>query len=479
VPSTSSHQPDDLLPSDVVVHLGEAGLSDTDLGEEELGGVQVGSIRPAGQAARSRRAAIARAGGRAAHGRHVLVVGPEETVERGGVAAHTGGLAAHLARSAASVSVLAASTRTSGAGRAGAPVSPPAGVPLGVGALAEAGIVRVRRQPTPGRGGWRRAGDELGFLTGALTATLPHLPDVVLGVTPGLGGAMAAARIARRHGAPLVLVVHDLVNARPDGTTGRGLTVAAAAERRLLRTAAEVAVTSPEIAEHLVDLGVGSEHVHLLPHWAPDVPAPADRLAARRALGWPLRAHTVVLASTDGARPDLATVQAAAEQLQGEARLVVLDDGGRRGPVPTQASGPGRVRRWTPADDVAYRHALAAADLLLLADRPDAGGLPMPGTLAHYLAAGRPVLAAVRETGSAAAELDRTAGAGLVVRPGDPRLLAAAIRALLGDEPLREAMGRASRRHAVERMDRSGTMRQLDALMREALAPTVVDLTAM
>jgi hypothetical protein len=40
-------------------------------------------------------------------------------------------------------------------------------------------------------------------------------------------------------------------------------------------------------------------------------------------------------------------------------------------------------------------------------------------------------------------------------------------------------MGRAGRRHATERMDRGGTMRQLDALLRGTLESTVVDLTAM
>jgi glycosyltransferase involved in cell wall biosynthesis len=288
---------------------------------------------------------------------------------------------------------------------------------------------------------------------------------------------MAAARIARRHRAPLVLAVHDLLSARPNGSTGRALTVAGAAERRLLRAAAEVGVTSPEIGEHVYNLGVGAEHVHLLPHWAPDDATLLDRLVARRALGWPARPFTVVVSASGGQRPDLATVNATAELLHGEAQFVVLADRVRRNTVPAQPTGVGTVRQVVPLDDAAHQRALAAADLLLVAERPDTTGLPLPGTLAHYLAAGRAVLAAVPESGSVAGEVDRSAGAGLVVQPGNPRLLAAAIRALRADEPLRWAMSLAARRYTDQRLGRASTMHRLDVMMRTALGETVIDIT--
>jgi glycosyltransferase involved in cell wall biosynthesis len=368
----------------------------------------------------------------------VLLVGADGTGNRCGAAAHTTGLAEHLAGTAASVS--------------------------------------VRRQAPTAQAGRSRAG-ELSFLAGALTATLPHVPDVVLGVTPGLGGAIAAARIARRHRAPLVLIVHDLLSVRPRETGGRALTVAGAAERRVLRAAAQIAVTSPEVAEQVYELGVCRDRVHLLPHWAPDGAEPADRLTARRALGWPVRPFTVVLLADGGTRPDLATVGTAAELLQGEAQFVLVGQAAPRAAVPGQRTVPGVVRRVGPLSDSAQRQALAAADLLLIAERPDTTGLPLPGTLAHCLAAGRPVLAAVPEAGSVAGELERSAGAGLILPPGDPRVLAAAIRALILDETARHGMGRAAERYAADRLSRTGVMRQLDTMLRAALGEPVIDLT--
>ena len=411
-------------------------------------------------------------------GAHVLLVGADEILDRCGVAAHTAGLAEHLAETAASGSVLAASPRPPLPCRGPAPVSPPAGLRLDLtGEKGGAAVVRVRRRPTEGDGIRRRTGDELGFLTGALTATLPHVPDVVLGVTPGLGCAVAAARIARRHRSPLVLIVHDLLSARPGGTGGRALTVADAAERRVLRAAAEVAVTSPELADRVYRLGVGPEHVHLLPHWAPDGAPPIDRTVARRALGWPIRPFTVVLSADGGVRPDLATVCSAAELLHGEARFVLVGGSSRRAAVPSQIPAPGALRRTGPLDDATHHRTLAAADLLLVAERPDATGLPLPGTLAHYLAAARPVLAAVPESGSVAGDLARGAGAGLVVPPGEPHLLAAAVRALILDETARREMARAAGRYALDRMGRAAVMGQLDTMLRAALGDAVIDLT--
>jgi colanic acid biosynthesis glycosyl transferase WcaI len=446
VPSTSSHQPESLRLTTGKPARGLAPLPD-----------HVPRARRDGRPGMNGHAAARHP----VSNRHVLVVGTDETTDRGGIAAHTQGLAEHLARSAASVSMLATPTRPPTPVRTAPPPSPPTGIRIGEGAA----VVRVRCHPPDAQGGWRRASDRLGFLTGALTATLPHVPDIVIGVTPGLGSAVTAARIARRHRVPLVLVVHDLVNARPNGMTGRGLTLAAATERRLSRA-----------AEHLYDLGLRAEHVHLLPQWAPPDVEPIDQLTARRTLGWPSLPFTVVLSAAGNSRPDLATVNAAADELHREAQVVVLGLGPRRSGVPAQPSGPDLVHRAGPLDDDDHHRALVAADLLLVAERPDTTGLPLPGVVAHYLAAGRPVLAATRETGSVAGELDRTGGAGLVVRPGDPRLLAAAIRALQADQPLRLAMGQAAETYARRRLGHAEAMRQLDTMLGIALGDTMVNL---
>src|SRR5207244_8707922 len=86
------------------------------------------------------------------------------------------------------------------------------------------------------------------------------------------------------------------------------------------------------------------------------------------------------------------------------------------------------------------------------------------------LAAGRPVLAGAPMDSAVAAELDRTGGAGLVVRPADPFSLAAAVRALHLDDDLRAVMTRAASAYARERLDRRHAMSRLDRIVEAALA---------
>jgi glycosyltransferase involved in cell wall biosynthesis len=422
-------------------------------------------------------------------GRHVLVVGVDYAPLRSGIAPHTTGLAEHLAEMAASVSVLA--------GRPEHPAGDPAGDhgrpgpncrsghPLHAGArlrtIAPGApttadrpapvVLRLRRGAVRREGSPRRAGDELSFLTAALSTALPHVPDLVLAVTPGLGGAVAAARIARRHAAALVVVAHDLVSTRAGGRyTARAVRIAAAGEGRLLRQAAEVAVVSPGLFGPAREHGVPIEHLHLLPHWTPPPPATDDRATARKALGWPTRAFTVVHAGTMGPVQDLGTLVEAARLFEGQIHVVLIGDGPRRAALREQARGVRGLRFVDPLDDAGYALALAAADLLVVAERPDADGVCLPGKLTAYFGAGRAVLAAVPERSAVAAAVESSDGAGLVIRPNDPELMAAAVRALMLDGPLRLSMGHAGLRFAHRRLDRAAAMHRLDAIIESALA---------
>ena len=421
-------------------------------------------------------------------GRHVLVVGVDYAPQRSGIAPHTTGLAEHLAEMAGSVSVLAGrpehpvpgpSVSLGRYGPAGHPLHPGPG--LAAGSSVRAGqsgpgdrtgpiVLRLRRGAVRREGSPLRAGDELSFLTSALSTALPHVPDLVLAVTPGLGGAVAAARIARRHGAALVVVAHDLVSTRAGGRyTARAVRIAAAGEGRLLRQADEVAVVSPGLFGPAREHGVPLEHLHLLPHWTPPPPATDDRVTARKTLGWPSRAFTVVHAGAMGPGQDLSTLVEAARLLDGQANVVLIGDGPRRAALREQGRGVRGLRFVDPPDDDGYSLALAAADLLVVAERPDADGLCLPGKLTAYFGAGRAVLAAVPEQSEVAAALERSDGAGLVIRPYDPELMAAAVRALMLDGPRRLSMGHAGLRFAHRRLDRSAAMHRLDTIIEAAL----------
>jgi glycosyltransferase involved in cell wall biosynthesis len=95
--------------------------------------------------------------------------------------------------------------------------------------------------------------------------------------------------------------------------------------------------------------------------------------------------------------------------------------------------------------------------------------MSLPSKLTSYFSAGRPVLAASQSDGATAAELKRSGGAGLLVRPGDPQILSAAIARLREDKAWRAAMGGAGLVYAHTRLDRETTMLILDELVVQVL----------
>jgi len=407
-------------------------------------------------------------------GRHVLVVGINYAPEPTGIAPYTTRMAEHLATRAAGVEVLAGlphyphwqvDARYRHRRRTTEPRRNP-----------QAPQVRRLWHYVPGtQTAATRAGYELTFLAHALASRPRQRPDLVVAVTPSLGGAVAGARIAQRHGARLVVVVQDLMAkaAGQSGISGGGAVAGTTArlEGYALRRADQVVVVSEAFRPAVRAYGVPDERIALLPNWTHITPSPVGRDEARAALGW--RADRFVVAHTGnmGLKQDLGTVVEAARLLPDGVEVLFVGDGSQRRVLEGRAAGVPGVRFVDPLDDVQYPLALAASDLLLVNERPTVGDMSLPSKLTSYLSAGRPVLAAVAPDGATAAELARTRGAGLVVSPGDPVLLARSILELHADEVLRTAMGRAGWRYAHARLDEGASMMRLDGILDRLLAP--------
>jgi glycosyltransferase involved in cell wall biosynthesis len=294
--------------------------------------------------------------------------------------------------------------------------------------LAEAGwSVRVHAVP----GSWPRP-DSAAYA--ALAGVVERLPDGAVVLLDGLVASTARDVLVPHAGRlRLVALVH-----KPLGHGGRGDD--RAREGAVLTAAASVVTTSPWARRTLLELyGLPGDRVHVA---EPGVDA-ADLAPGTETAGAllsvaaviPGKGHDVLLdalTAVTGLHWDCVCVgsldrdPAFVESLRRRAR----DDG-----------LAGRVRFPGPLTGADLAHSYGAADLVVLASRAETYGM----VVTEALARGVPVVAT--EVGGVPEALghgDDGTRPGLLVPPGDPAALAAALRAWLGDAGLRRRLRRAA-----------------------------------
>jgi glycosyltransferase involved in cell wall biosynthesis len=273
-------------------------------------------------------------------------------------------------------------------------------------------------------------------------------PDVV----HAHGWCAFSALAACRPGAPLVVTLHDyglrcpkktLLRGGRECATGRGtacltcpgdeqgparraaLAVALAATAgRLDRGVARYLAVSEHVAARHVEGGLDPARVRVVPNFL-DMPASAEPPAAGD--GPPAGVLYVGPAAAHKGRAVL--LQAHRRLPAGLARLVVAGDGGPDTPGVEYA---GRLD-----GDALWARYRAAAVVVVPSVWPE----PCPTVALEAMGWGRPLVAS--RTGGLL-DLVADGDSGVLVPPGDPAALAAALRALLEDGGRRRAMGTAA-----------------------------------
>jgi colanic acid biosynthesis glycosyl transferase WcaI len=398
-----------------------------------------------------------------------LVVGINYAPEHTGIAPYTTQACEHLARSG--VEVL---------GLVGVPhypqwaVEAPYRSRLRSHERVEGVVLRRLRHTVPSQQtARRRATYEATFGLHVLSQRLPWRPDVVLTVVPSLLGAAAAARLAARSGAPLVVWVQDLMGpaAEQSGIAGGGRVAATTSrlERWVLRRADAVVLVSPAFRPYVEAAGVPAGRIDLVPNWSHIGPADGDRQVVRRRLGW-RDGETIALHSGNmGLKQGLENVVEAASRAPEGIRFVLMGDGSQRDALRERGRDLPRLSFLPPATTEDFPRVLAAADVLLVNERASAVDMSLPSKLTSYLAAGQPVVAAVPDGGGTAAEVRRS-GAGVVVRPEEPDVLLEAVARLAADPARRRALGSAGLSHAQQHLSREAALARLTGVLVEAAA---------
>lgn len=108
----------------------------------------------------------------------------------------------------------------------------------------------------------------------------------------------------------------------------------------------------------------------------------------------------------------------------------------------------------------------SSADVLLLNQLSQVKDSVIPGKLLTYMAAGKPVLAAINSTSQAAMIIEEAQG-GILVTPEDPASLADAVRDLWWDKTTLDEMGCRSRQYAERHFDRKRIMAEQERFLVE------------
>lgn len=334
----------------------------------------------------------------------------------------------------------------------------------------------ARGGPGPTGAGWisavlssgGRRGDELAA-EGVVTYRMPMARRSPVAL---LRSVLAARRAARAFG-PDVVVAHNVLvslvlwlalhtlRRRPalvtvfhgvDARDHRG------AARVLSRTSDVVVAVSAAVADRLRGAGLTGTRVVVVRNTVP-VPAPGDRTSVRAALGLPRDRRIVLCAARMVPQKRHDVLLDAWSRVGGDALLLLAGDGPLRAGLESAAAHQGeRVRFLGNRRDVG--ELLRAADATVLTS--DWEGLPM--VVLESLSAGCPMVATdvdgVREV--------LGDGAGLLVPPGDPDAVAAALTRVLGDAALRASLVGAGHAVIARDHDPDAMLRRYDEVLRGA-----------
>jgi colanic acid biosynthesis glycosyl transferase WcaI len=338
--------------------------------------------------------------------------------------------------------------------------------------------VRVWRAPlwVPSRPkGARRIAHLASFAISSMPVLLRHAlwrPDVVMCIAPSLLNAPSALLVARLTGAHAWLHVQDY---EVDAAFSLGMLkgsvlkkAALALERLLLTRFDSVSTISAKMLEHALRKGVDSRKVVRFSNWADTGSIfPLKRTSRlRESLKIPETATVVLYSGNMGAKQGLDVLATAAVKRSSRSDLVFVFCG--NGPAReemTALCGSLPTCRFIDLQPVEQLNELLnLADIHVLPQRADAADLVMPSKLTGMFASGRAVIAMANPD----TELyDAVSPRGVVVPPGEPDLLAAAIDRLASEAEERARLGTAGREFAQTELSRDAVLREFERVLCE------------
>ena len=340
--------------------------------------------------------------------------------------------------------------------------------------------LRGRDQRGKPRGRLQRIAGYLTFTAlVSLVATWRVRPKLIFGVLQPLTIAPVLSAMARLRGARLVFNVQDL---HPDAAISLGLIrnplaimILKRIERRAYRRADALAVISAGFREHCAQCGAARDEISVIPNWIDlQEVQPLQRPSNIRAeLGLPPDAFVALYAGTIGHVSGAQVMLEAAELLQPNKDIHVVFIG--EGPLVPELQRDCAVRRLERIHFLPFQPRARLNDVQGVGDVSVVtllrgyGRISIPSKILGYMAAARPVVAAV-DADSETARFILRARAGLVCEPENASALAAAIRTLRDDRSRARELGRAGRAHLEVTQSKDEVLESYRALFDRQMA---------
>ena len=337
-------------------------------------------------------------------------------------------------------------------------------------------VVRVRSTAYERRRLSLRTLNYITYLARSATASLAETrPDVVLAMTDPPIIADVAYMVARRFRVPLIVISQDIfpeiaveLKRLENPVVVGALRLAI---RYYLKRADCVVAIGETMRRRLEEKGAPPERVRVIPNWVDTTavrPQPQDNEWAREN---GLAGQFVVMHSGNiGHAQNLDALVRAATFLRDaeDVRFVLIGAGARRTELVELAdrleTDKVTFLPYQPREVLGQSFSAASVHVVGLAK--GLAGYVVPSRLYGIMAAGRPVIVAAEATSETAQVVARER-CGLVVPPGRPELLAAAIREMRDGRHDLEEMGRRARAYVEREADRSVAVERYRVVLRE------------
>ena len=327
---------------------------------------------------------------------------------------------------------------------------------------------------------WQRLVHDLSFTITAFAAGLfAGKCDVIYCSCPPATLGLAAYVLSKIRRAPFVIKLTDLATDAALATgimrDGVAIRMARQLESLVYRKAKSIVCLCQGFIGNLARRGVDIDKVQLIPDWGDtEKIRPLDDSTCFRAKhNIPAQGFLVLHTGNMGKKQGLVNAVNAAELTRDEQTLrwLLVGDGEERELLQREVTARALHQvRLLPLQPVEMLpHMYAEADLLLLNQLSSIEDAVIPSKLLTYMAAGRPIVAAVSERSESAQHVLR-ACCGLVIPPEAPEALAEAVLQLAREPEHRRRLGANGRAYAEAHFRKSAVLKQYDLFFDEIAA---------